>query len=196
MEFNVAEPSFEVAGVYLAERSGQMRVDIFMGGKRVFSEGLNRSGAWQLLGDAKVGTPASAEGQKALMRGIENQLYGLHELPRRGHRLELAGRERVNDTEYFVIRLTDADQHSILRYINPDTWLIDLSREKKALHPDVDPTETVVETQYSNYQRVDGLLKPFHEKAVDLKTKEIIQTTTVNQILFNPAIDSAVFKCP
>ena len=170
-EFHLVEPTFEVDGIYIAERSGQMRVDIFSNNVRVFSEGLNNSEGWQLPQDAKVSTPTSSVGTRALLHGIENHLFGLHELSLRGHHLELMDKEIIGDIDYLVIRITYSDNHSISRYVNPANWLIELSRENRALHPDIDPTETVIETQYSDFRKVNNLLKPFYEKTINCQSK-------------------------
>ncbi len=195
-EFHLVEPTFEVDGIYIAERSGQMRVDIFSNNVRVFSEGLNNSEGWQLPQDAKVSTPTSSDGTRALLHGIENHLFGLHELSLRGHHLELMDKEIIGDIDYLVIRITYSDNHSISRYINPANWLVELSRENRALHPDIDPTETVIETQYSDFRKVNNLLKPFYEKTINLTTNDTIQTTMVKQLTVNPSIDPNIFKRP
>lgn len=196
IDIEVIEPDFTVNGRYLADRGGQMRVDIFMEGVRVFSEGFDGVSGWQLPQEATEGIPTSPAGTKALQRGIEHQLFGLHELGARGHLLELTGQESVAGIDYFVVQITYADHDRLWRYINPENWLVERSREQKALHPDMDPTEAMLETHYSDFRWVDGWLRPYHEQKTDLATGDIIQTTLVHALDLNPKLDPALFMCP
>jgi len=197
VDFHLIEPSYEADGVYMAERAGRMRVDMFIGGARVFSEGHDGSQGWQQPQDASHGSPASAAGSRALLHGIENQVFGLHELGRRGHYLELAGKEFADDVEYFVVKLVYRDGHTLHRYMNTGNWLIERSRERKALHPDVDPAETTVETLFTDFHQAGGgLLRPFRETQTDLSTGRLLQTTIIKELLINPVLDPALFGCP
>ena len=91
-DLHIADPEFEVDGVYLAERPGLMRIDINANGQHVYTEALNESHGWQWKGK---GAPIdeSATATAALRHGVElpGHLFGLHELQTRGHHLELAG---------------------------------------------------------------------------------------------------------
>lgn len=196
VDFHLIEPTFEVDGIYSADRTGRMRVDIFVQNVRVFSEGFDGSQGWQLPQDAERSEPTSPAGTIALKNGIENQLYGLHELQSRGHQLELVGMEKVDDIAYFVIKIGYASGSTLWRYINPNTWLIERGRERKALHPDVDPTELTVETQFSDFRQVGGVLRPFHEIQLDLSSGQTLQTTTVKGIKINPPFEPDLFECP
>jgi len=196
IDFNLREPTFEVEGIYAADRQGRMRVDIFANKVRVFSEGYDGLNGWQLSQESQHGTPTSPDGTKALLHGLENQLFGLHELQSRGHYLVFTGQEVVNHTEYFVIKVIYADGEILWRYVNTTNWLIERSREQKALHPDVDPTKTIIETQFSDFREVGGLVRSFQEVQTDLSTNQILQTTVVKQIKINPPFAQDYFECP
>lgn len=194
--FHLIEPTYQLDGLYTVDRTNRVRVDIFSDNERVFTEGFNGSFGWQLPHKAKLCFPTSPEGTKALLHGIENQLFGLHELQNRGHHLELVGQEKLENTIFYVINVKYADGHSLQRFINPDSWLIERSREQKALHPDIDPTQVVVETQYSDFQRVGGLLRSFREVQTNLSTSEILQSTTTRKLVPNPNLPPDFFNCP
>lgn len=194
--FHLVEPTFAIDGLYRATRQNQMRVDILADGLRVFSEGIDGAQGWQLHQNDKTSTPTSPAGTRALQRGIENHLFGLHELPTRGHMHAQQGPETVEDNDYFVIQITYADGNKAWRYINAATWRVERSRVRAALHPDVDPTETTLETCYTDFRKVDGLLRPFQETQVDLTTGETVQTTTVKTIDLNPTFPDNYFAAP
>ena len=68
-ELEISEPAFTVRGDYVANRDGYMRIDVFAGAERVFTEALGPDGGWQLLQGESVAIGLSADGEKALRRG-------------------------------------------------------------------------------------------------------------------------------
>lgn len=196
VKFHITEPSFAVDGLYAAERNGRMRVDIYADKTRVFSEGYDGATGWQLPQDATLCLPTSPAGTATLLQGIEKQLYGLHELECRGHRLAFVGRDTIENVDYAVIDINFSDSHRQKIYINTNSWLVERSREHKALHPDMDPTEVTLETRYSDFRTVDGLLCAFQDVQVDQATGEVVQTTVVNELTLNPTLAPHYFDCP
>ena len=197
IRFTVAEPTFAAKGVYAADRVGRVRVDVYVDSVRVFSEGHNGDRAWQWPQGADHGEPASEAGALALIQGIDNQLLGLHELPDRGYQLRLEGVETIGNQDYHVIRIKTPLAGEIRRYVNPHTWRIERSRERKALHPDVDSTETNIETVFDRFERLEnGVLRPRHETQIDLTTGEVLATTKVHNFNIRPVWASDHFDVP
>jgi hypothetical protein len=185
-EIHIVEPTFEVDGVYVATRDGRMRVDILAGGERVFTEALDHDRAWS-WSPASGTVAASEKGRAALQHGIELpfKLFGLHEMTRRGHQLEIAGREHLEGVDYHVLRLKMRDGFETLYYVNPATWLIDRDRQHRALHVDVDPVAEWIETSYLDYRAVGGVQYPHRQVERRLATGEILSTTTVRSVRLN-----------
>ena len=67
----------------------------------------------------------------ALRHGIELPANSLvcYELQRRGHKLELVGRELVDQVNYHVVRLTFSDGVTTKCYFDPKSWLMILRRD-------------------------------------------------------------------
>jgi hypothetical protein len=196
-EIRIAEPDFEVDGSYVATRDGRMRIDIRADGQPVFTEALDGRRSWTWSPDAGV-REGTAQGAGALRHGIELpfKLFGLHELQRRGHRLELAGREVVAGTVYHVLRLTLDDGFESLYFVNPGTGLIDRDRQLRALHVDVDPTPTWIETSYEDWRPVAGVLFPHRQVERELSTGKVLSTVTVRDIRINSPLDRGRFSMP
>jgi hypothetical protein len=197
ISLKIQEPKYTVDGIYKADRSMRMRIDIYSDGKRVYTEAFDREKAWQMGEDGTV-RDSSPEGTTALRNGIvlPRKLFGLHELANRGHKLELKGREKVDGIPYYVLKLTlDSGLVNYL-YIHPQTWLIERKRDTRALHPDVDPSKIEMESRDSDYRKVDGVMYAFKNVNVDLKTGSIIQTTTVKEIKTNLPFEDSLFKKP
>lgn len=193
VDLHIADPDFEVDGNYRAARPGRMRIDVFAGGKHVFTEAFDGERGWQSKGDAVE--EASTKGTAALRHGVElpGKLFGLHELARRGHRVDLAKRELIDGTNYYPLRITFSDGYTTTLYVDPNSWLITRRRDVRPLHVDVDPTPTTIESRFSDFRKTDGVLFPFVSTDVDLATGKILETTQVRSVKLNPQFDSLIF---
>jgi hypothetical protein len=193
VDLHIADPDFEVDGNYRAARPGRMRIDVFAGSKHVFTEAFDGRRGWQWKGDAVE--EASPKGTAALRHGVElpGKLFGLHELHQRGHRVDLAKRETIDGTNYYVLRITLADGYVTTLYVDPNSWLITRRRDFRPLHVDVDPTPTTIESRFSDFQKTGGVMFPFVSTDVDLATGKILETTQGALVKLNPQFDSTIF---
>ena len=196
IHLHISEPTFEVDGVYVADRTGYMRIDIIAGGKRVYTEGFDGKNGWQ-MGEDSITKDESAEGTLALQNGIysPDRFFSLQELMSKGATIELKGREKIGGINYHVLRLNI--NHSVKDlYIHPDTWLIERSRETKATHPDIDPTPRTIETVYSDFRKVDGILRSFQDASTEIATGKIIQSEKMQKIEANVSSDLSLYSKP
>jgi hypothetical protein len=173
-----------------------MRIDIFADGRRVYTEAFDGQRGWDLGAEGTAATvdPHSA----ALWHGTQfpGTIFGLEDLEANGHRLEYSGRERLGGIDYYVLRITLSDGFVTYRYVNPTTWLIERGRDFRAFHPALDAHEAWIETLYSDYRRVDGVLRPFVSTNTDLGTGAWQATNTVEAIKVNPPFDAEIFQMP
>lgn len=134
----------------------------------------------------------------ALRHGIELpfKLFGLHELRGRGHALAAAGREMIGGIDYHVLSLRLADGFEVRYYLHPDTGLIDRDRQLRALNVDVDPVPQLIETQYSDYRRVGGVLFPHRQVERAIATGEVLSTVTTQSVRINRAPEPDRFFPP
>jgi hypothetical protein len=195
IDLHIKDPGFEVDGIYRAARPGRMRIDVKAEGKHVFTEAFDGQNGWQWNGKGDA-EPASPKASSSLRHGIElpGKLCGLHELKQRGHRLELAGRERVDGVDYYVLRLTLSDGYSTSLYVDPKSWLITRRRDVRPLHVDVDPTPTTIEQRSSDFREVSGVQFAFASTEIDLKTGTELESAKINSVKVNASIDGAIFE--
>lgn len=199
MEVTITEPAFSAEGLYVATRDGDMRTDVRVGGERVYTEALDRGRTWsRSQGDRTAAVPGSDAGAAALRHGVESplKLFGLHEMPARGHTLKPAGRLAIDGTDYYVIEATLADGYQTTYFVNPTTWLIERERQNRPLHVDNDPTPEWIETTFTDYRTVAGVQYPFHQVERQIPTGAVLATTTVGSIAINPPIDTSLFRMP
>jgi hypothetical protein len=138
----------------------------------------------------------SAEATAALRHGVElpGKLVGLHELRQRGHRVDLVGRERIDGVDYYALRITMNDGYATTLYIDSRNWLITRRRDVRPLHVDMDPTPTTIESRFSDFRKVNGVLFAFASTDTDLATGKVLETTTVRSINVNPQFNPAIFS--
>ena len=185
LTLRISEADYSLVGRYRASSDGLMRIDVFDGDTRVYSEGKDEMGVWEWPGGEETPENVSHDGVGALEHGIEFNLFALAELPARGHQIELAGTDTLRDERYFVLKITLSDGFATYRYVNADTWLIDLSRDFRAFHPGVDDTKKNIETRYEQWKRTDGVLAARRSQSVDLTTGSVIATTLVLESRYN-----------
>jgi hypothetical protein len=194
VDLHIVDPDFEVDGRYRAARPGRMRIDVIAGGKHVFTEAFDGDRGWQWKGTAVE--EASPKAIAALRHGVElpGKVFGLHELRQRGHRVDLAKREAIDGTNYYALRITLSDGYITTLYVDPSSWLITRRRDVRPLHVDVDPTPAIIESRFSDFRRVNGVLFAFVSVDTDLATHKLLETTTVRSVKVNPHLDPAIFS--
>lgn len=185
IELSIVEPGFTVRGDYRAARDGRVRIDVFAGENRVFSEGIDAIGGWQQQGSGSAIEGMSEAGQAAMRAGVENNLMGLLHTAERGHTLRSLGSFVYEDIDYYRLQLIRADGFERHYFINPNTWLIDYTRETSALHPDIDPEEKPVESYYSDYQRVCAVMRSHQTQTLELESRQEIQRSQIERTQCN-----------
>ncbi len=192
----ITEPAFTLRGDYRATRDGFMRIDVYAGEERVFTEALGPQGGWQWPQGAAATLPLSGEGRQALERGRDSNLYGLHELPKLGYRLELLGRVALHGEERWLLSVQAPDGFQRYIYLDPESSLQVASSEVSALHPDVDPGRERSETSYSDFQVTAGVLFPrmIHKRRMADGLE--LQRTRITRIEINPVLRPEAFSEP
>ena len=193
-DLHIKEATYEADATYLVDRKGRMRIDVYIDGKRVFTECYDGSSAWEMGADG-VPKDASASGAAALWHGTQypGQILDVSELPAKGHKIDRVGVERIQGVDYQVLRLTLRDGYVTYRYVDPTTHLITRGRDVRAAHPDIDPKKIEIETNWSDFRTVDGVKRPFVSTETDLKDGKWLQTASTTRIRKLAALPDALF---
>lgn len=176
LEVHIQEPTFEVSGTYVATHAGHMRVDVYAGEQRVFTEALGPDGGWQWHGAGEEILPLSAEGEAALRRGVVNNLQALYLWPLHGYTLALTPAEEAG---YWQVVADEGDGFVRRIWIDRESHLVAREYERSALHPDIDSTETEQYSVVREWMQVDGLLLPRITEKIDVASGEVIQRSEV-----------------
>jgi outer membrane lipoprotein-sorting protein len=192
-DVHITDPKFEVDGTYFAARPGKMRIDVNADGNHVFTEAFDGQKGWQWEGKGTAQKAATEKATAALRHGVElpGKLFGLHELKRRGHRIEFDGRQKIDGIDYYVLRLTLNDGYLTTLYVDPKNWLITRRRDVRPLHVDVDPTPTTIEQRSSDFRTIAGVRFAFASSETDLQSGKVLETAAVRDVKINPPLVSS-----
>src|SRR5437762_10291890 len=196
IDLHITDPKCAVDGSYFAARPGKMRIDVNAGGERVFTEAFDGQRGWQWEGKGTAQKVATEKATAALRHGVElpGKLFGLHELKRRGHRIELDRREKIDGINYYVLRLTLSDGYLTTLYVDPKNWLVTRRRDVRPLHVDVDPTPTTIEQRSSDFRTIGGVQFAFASSETDHQSGKVLETTAVRSVKINPALAPTIFE--
>lgn len=109
----------------------------------------------------------------------------------KGNTVELLGKEAVDGSEAYKVKVTLKDGETRTYYFDADSWL-QVKMESKRM---VRGAEQEGETTFGNFKPVGGLLFP-HQIVGGAKGAPQKQTITVEKIELDPAIDAARFTMP
>ena len=115
-------------------------------------------------------------------------------MQKRGNRIQWAGRESIDRRDYYVLHVTFADGYETSLFVDARTWLITRRRDVRALHPDVDPTPTAIESRKSEWRKVNGVYFAFADEDLDLETGKVLEMVQIKEIKINSPIDPSIFE--
>jgi hypothetical protein len=109
----------------------------------------------------------------------------------KGHQVELVGKEKVEGSDAWKLKVTlkSGDVQHI--YLDADSYLEIRSEAKRTIRG----SEMEIETTYGDYKEAGGLLWP-HSIQSGAKGRPEKQTFAFESVEINPAIDDARFKMP
>jgi hypothetical protein len=183
-------------GDYRATRDGRMRIDVYVDGSRVFSEGIDSGGAWEQRGPSSAPASVGEAPRNALAHRIAYRFDGIWFAREHGRTVTLAGRERVDEVDYQVVKLGFPDGFETYFYVNPATWLIERQRDRRAYHPSNDATRITVETVSSDFRPLCGVQFARASRDVNLATGATLSASRVVEARCNVADDQLDISRP
>jgi outer membrane lipoprotein-sorting protein len=179
----------EMPTVMWKKHPNKMRVETTFQDKKIVQAYDGRKAWWImpfLSADAQEMAQEQAE-PFVEQADFENPLLVFKE---KGYKLELLGKEDIEGTPVFKLKLTKTDGREIFFYLDADSGL----ELKSTLTTKTGETETLNEILYRDYKPVDGVMLPFTvENRMNGKTE---MQMTMESIEINPAMDDAMFAMP
>lgn len=108
----------------------------------------------------------------------------------KGHTVELMGKEDINGTPAYKIKINKKSGKTDYNFINAKTYL----PMKSVMTATVQGTQTEIESYPSNYKAVNGVLFPF---SVEQKMNgQTMMQMTIDKAETNVPVEDAIFKMP
>lgn len=194
IEVEIVEGGQTLRGHYAADSSGLVRIDIYSEGNLVYSEGVDREGVWLWpRSDPAPRASAATGAANALTNGAETHLFGFHRFAERGHRVRLMPVERIDGVDHMVVEVMFTTGQTAYFYVDPASWLTVRRRDQRAYHPDVSQVQQRIETRFSDFQTVEGVVAPHRNVDVDLATGNVLASNRVISRTINPALPDGLF---
>jgi len=109
----------------------------------------------------------------------------------KGNKVELLGKEKVEGTDAYKLKVTLKNGDVINDYIDADSFL-EIKQETKRM---IRGSEQEIESTLGDYKEVEGLMYPFAmENGIKGGTEK--EKLTISKIELNVPVDDAMFKMP
>jgi hypothetical protein len=192
IDVEIVEGGLILNGRYAANDKGLVRIDVYAAGKLVASEGVDSNGVW-ILGEDGPRPSVATGAANALTNGAQTHLFGWHRFPERGHVLSLMPPETLDGVTYAVVKVRLATGADSYNYVDPVTWSTVRRRDERAYHPDMDLTIKRVETRFSDFVSVDGVVAPHRNVDLNLADGSVLSTNRVLARRINPSLPADHF---
>lgn len=173
------------------KRPARMRLEYVFDGETAVQCSNGKTG-WKLAPFRGRPKPEAMTAEELRGAASSADLYGpLFDYARRGHVVELIGRESVQGHDAFKLKVTLPDGAVRWVYLDVESGLevkVDALRK-------VGTRERRVETYYHDWQPADGLLIPRRYETRAENAKEL-HVLTVESVRVNPPIDDSRFALP
>ena len=184
-------PGMEAPGVLIQKRPGYARLEFTVQGLTAV-QAYDGKNAWQIMPFMGKKDPELMSADEAKEVEETADLDGpLVDYKSKGHQAELLGKEKVEGTDAYKIKLTlkNGDVQTI--YIDADSFL-EIKEETKRM---VRGTEQVIESSIGDYKEVNGIIFPFAmENGVKGSAEK--QKLTITKVELNVPADDSIFKMP
>ena len=184
-------PGVEAPIVMELQREGGMRIDITVQGM-VVSQGYDGTKAWMVnpLQGSKAPQEMSADDTKSVeeQADIDGPLI---DYKAKGHTVELLGKEKVEGSDAYKVKVTMKNGTIRTFYIDAEHFL-EIKEESKRMQRG---TEVEGDTIYGDYKEVGGMMFA-HSIDGGQKGAPARQKVVVDKIEINVPIDASRFKMP
>jgi outer membrane lipoprotein-sorting protein len=184
-------PGIEAPGTLIQKRPALARLEFTVQGLTAVQAYDGKNG-WQIMPFMGKKDPELMSADEAKEIEENADLDGpLLDYKSKGHQVELQGKEKIEGTDAYKLKVTlkNGDVQTI--YIDSDSFL-DI---KKVTKRTVRGTEQEIESAIGDYKPVDGIMFPFAVES-GIKGTDQKQKLTITKVELNVPADDSLFKMP
>ncbi len=184
-------PGMELPGIVIQKRPKLARLEFTVQGMTAV-QAYDGKDAWQIMPFMGKKDPELMSADEAKeteeMADVDGPLV---DYKSKGHQLELLGKEKIEGTDAYKLKLTLKNGDVQTVYIDTDSFL----EIKEVTKRSVRGTDTEVESSIGDYKEVSGIMYPY---AIENKVKgtDQSQKITISKIELNVPVDDSQFKMP
>ena len=187
---NIVMMGTEMPYVITITRSGKLYLEVPIQGM-LMKRGFDGTVAWMTAPWTGSSDPIElGDFEKKMIRtqvDIDGMLY---EPESKGYKAEFLGKEDMEGSPVYLIKLSDTTGDEYTQYIDAENFVV--LKIKGSINYQGSKIET--ETFYSNYKPVDGIIMPF---SMDSKMNGQTQSQiVVTEYLFNQELNDSIFMKP
>ena len=184
-------PGMEAPGMLIQKRGNLARLEFTVQGLTAV-QAYDGKNAWQIMPFTGKKDPElmSADEAKEVeeMADVDGPLV---DYKSKGHQVELLGKEKVEGTDAYKLKVSLKNGDVLTVYIDADSFLTIKEETKRTVRG----TEQVVESAIGDYKEVDGLVIPFAIES-GVKGSQEREKLTITKIELNVPADDSIFKMP
>jgi outer membrane lipoprotein-sorting protein len=184
-------PGIEAPGTLIQKRPALARLEFTVQGLTAVQAYDGKNG-WQIMPFMGKKDPELMSADEAKEIEENADLDGpLVDYKSKGHQVELQGKEKIEGTDAYKLKVTlkNGDVQTI--YIDSDSFL-DIKEVTKRT---VRGTEQEIESAIGDYKPVDGIMFPFAVES-GIKGTDQKQKLTITKVELNVPADDSLFKMP
>jgi len=184
-------PGMEAPGVLIQKRENLARLEFTIQGLTAV-QAYDGKNAWQVMPFMGKKDPELMSADEAKEIEETADMDGpLMDYKSKGHQVELLGKEKVEGTDAYKLKvsLKNGDVQTV--YIDADSFL-EIKEETKRT---VRGSEQVFESAIGDYKEVGGIIFPFAVES-GVKGSSQKQKLTITKLELNVAADDSIFKMP
>lgn len=184
-------PGMEAPATLIQKRPGLARLEFTVQGLTGV-QAYDGTNAWQVMPFMGKKDPELASADEAKEMEEMSDIDGpLVDYKTKGHQVELLGKEKIEGTDAYKLKITLKNGDVITTYIDSDSFLEIKGETKRTVRG----TEQVFESSIGDYKEVNGIMFPF---AIESSVKGSPQKVkyTITKIELNVPVDDAIFKMP
>jgi len=184
-------PGMEAPGMLIQKRGNLARLEFTIQGLTAV-QAYDGKNAWQIMPFMGKKDPElmSADEAKEVeeMADLEGPLV---DYKSKGHQVELLGKEKVEGTDAYKLKVSLKNGDVQIVYLDADSFLQIKEETKRTVRG----SEQVVESAIGDYKEVDGIVFPFAIES-GVKGSPEKEKLTITKIELNVPADDSIFKMP
>jgi outer membrane lipoprotein-sorting protein len=174
----------------VSKKPNKMRMEVEFQGKKIV-QAYDGKTAWWIMPFLGINEPkemAEREAKETIEQAESLDL--LVDYKDLGHQLELVGKEDLEGTDVYKLKLTRKNGKEVLFYLDCETGI----QLRSSTYVKREESENLVETIMGDYNEVSGVIVPFQiETKVNGKSEV---TMTFSKIKINEKVDDSIFEIP